>query len=488
MKREGYLFERICSMENLIEAARNAAKGKRKRREVVEFETELYPNLLQIQAELLTHTYKTSEYSIFIKYEPKRREIYKLPYRDRVVQWAIMQVLEPVWVRQFTADTYSCIKGRGIHSLLKRLRRDLKEDPTGTQYCFKMDVKKFYPSIDHEVRKTVVRRKIKDPDLLWLLDGIIDSADGVPIGNYISQYFANLYLSELDHLLKELVGVRYYYRYADDIVVLSGDKAHLHSVAVFINDYLNNERLLSMKGNYQVFPVESRGIDFVGYVTYHTHCLARKRNKQALCREVAKLRKKGLTNEEIRLRVASRMGFMVHCNSIHLLNILGMKKFSEFKPQSGKLIGGKYHIEAILNRVIHLQAFKIEQSKFERNSNCLTLQYEIHEQLRDKDGRNQWEDEQGIRYFEDANGVLWCQDNDGNLIHTDKVGKKPLMGWVKHVTFVGSKTLMEDLEGVDLTDDEMECKIIKQLIKGDNQRERFFYKFVDADYKIQQNE
>lgn len=142
----------------------------------------------------------------------------------------------------------------------------------------------------------VIRRKIKDPAVLLLLDGIIDSAPGVPIGNYISQYFANLYLSELDHRIKEVAGVRYYYRYADDIVVLAGDKATLHGVRVFINDYLNTERNLSMKSNYQIFPVESRGIDFVGYVTYHTHSLARKRNKQGLCREVAKLRKRESPN------------------------------------------------------------------------------------------------------------------------------------------------------------------------------------------------
>lgn len=324
MKRYGYLFERICSLDNLRAAAYNAAHGKRRRDEVQAFFADLENNLQEIRTELLCRTYAISPYEIFIKCEPKRREIYKLPFRDRVVQWAIMQVLEPIWTPQFTADTHACIKGRGIHSLLKQLRKDLAEDPEGTRYCFKLDVRKFYPSIDHDILKTVIRRKIKDPAVLWLLDGIIDSAPGVPIGNYISQYFANLYLSELDHRIKEVAGVRYYYRYADDIVVLAGDKATLHGVRVFINDYLNTERKLSMKSNYQIFPVESRGIDFVGYVTYHTHSLARKRNKKGLCREVAKLRKKGVPEPDIMLRTASRVGFMVHCNSKHLLKILGM--------------------------------------------------------------------------------------------------------------------------------------------------------------------
>ena len=432
MKRKGFIFEQLCSMENLLLAAHNASKGKRKRDEVIKFEANLADNLRQLQEELQARTYTTSQYSVFIKYEPKRREIYKLPYRDRVVQWAIMQVLEPIWVPTFTADTYACIKGRGIHSLLQKIRKDLRKDKAGTQYCLKLDVRKFYPSIDHDTLKMVIRKKIKDPDVLWLLDDIIDSADGVPIGNYISQFFANLYLSELDH--------------ADDIVVLSDSKQYLSGVLVFINDYLNNERLLDIKRNYQIFPVDARGIDFVGYVIYRTHCLARKRNKKALCRVVAKLRKKGLTNEDIRLRVASRLGFMVHCNSKHLINILGMKKFSDIKPKQGKLTGSKYHIDDILNREIHLTAFEISQSKYD--GDMLTLQYEIYEQLEDEQGK-----------------VI---DDDG----------QPVMAWNKHITFTGSKALMRQLEGVELTEP-VAAKIIKQPIGTDGRR--CFYSIVDPD-------
>lgn len=446
MKRKGYLFERICSMENLLQAFQNASNGKRKRDEVKRFEADLDTNLRQLQVELTTRTYTTSAYEVFVKYEPKRREIYKLPFRDRVVQWAIMQVLEPVWTPQFTSDTHACIRGRGIHSLLRQLRTDLRRDPDGTRYCLKIDVRKFYPSIDHGILKQVIRRKLKDPDVLWLLDGIIDSASGVPIGNYISQYFANLYLSELDHLLKEDVGVRYYYRYADDIVLLSDSKEYLSGVLVYINHYLNDSRLLTLKSNFQIYPVESRGIDFVGYVTYHTHCLARKRNKQGLCRELAALRKKGLPDEEIRLRVASRMGFMKHCDSNHLLKILGMKKFSDIKPKHGKLTGGKYHIDTILNREIHITAFDVSQSKYD--GEMLTLQYEIYEQMEDEQGK-----------------VI---DDEGN----------PVMAWIKHITFTGSKALIRQLDGVELTEP-VAAKIIKQPIGTDGKR--CFYSIVDPD-------
>ena len=446
MRRKGFLFEQICSYQNLLLATYNASKGKKQRDEVIKFEADLDNNLRQLQAELQSRTYTTSEYTVFVKYEPKRREIYKLPYRDRVVQWAIMQVLEPLWTPTFTADTYACIKGRGIHSLLKKIRKDLRDDPDGTRYCFKLDVRKFYPSINHDILKVVIRRKIKDPDVLWLLDDIIDSADGVPIGNYISQYFANLYLSELDHLIREFLGVRYYYRYADDIVILSESKQFLSGVMVFVNDYLINDRLLDMKRNYQIFPVDARGIDFIGYVIYRTHCLARKRNKKALCREVSKMRKRGIADDDIRLALASRLGFMVHCDSKHLINILGMKKFSDIKPKQGRLTGGKYHIDTILNREIHLTGFDISQSKYD--CDMLTLQYEIYEDLEDEQGK-----------------VI---DDDGN----------PVKGWVKHITFTGSKALMRQLDGVDLTEP-VAAKIIKQPIGSDGRR--CFYSIVDPD-------
>lgn len=452
MKRYGNLYAQICDLSNLRQAAQNAASGKRRRSEVTAFFARLEENLEQLHRELTEKRYKTSPYDVFIKFEGKRREIYKLPFRDRVVHWAIMQVLEPIWTPQFTADTHACIKGRGMHSLLRKLREDLRNDPEGTAYCLKLDVRKFYPSIDHEKMKAVVRRKIKDPEVLWLLDGIIESAPGVPIGNYISQYFANLYLSELDHLLKEVAGVRYYYRYADDMVLLAGDKPTLHGWLVLINDWLNEERRVDLKSNYQVFPVESRGIDFVGYVTFHTHCLARKKNKQGLCRELAKLRKAGVPEAEIMLLTASRAGFMLHCDSKHLFKVLNMKKFSDLVPKtSGNLTGTKYHVDAILNREIHLTGYKLAPSKH-NSEPCLTLQYSIEEPLTETGP-----DGQSRPVIDDAG--------------------QPVTDWVEHITFTGSQALIRQLEGVEITEP-LRAKLIKQPI-GDGKR--CFYKLVDPD-------
>ncbi|MCD8173818.1 MAG: RNA-directed DNA polymerase [Alistipes sp.] len=301
MKRYGNLFDRICSVENLYQAAENARKGK-KQQTVADFYADLDNQILRLREELITGTYRTSEYSVFTVREPKIRVVYKLPFRDRVVQWAILQLLEPIWVAHFTRDTYSNIRGRGIHPLIKKLRHDLRKDPEGTCYALQLDIKQFYPSIDHAILKQVIRRKIKDKPLLALLDGIIDSVEGgrgVPIGNYLSQFYANLYIAELDHLLKEQYGVKYYYRYADDILILSDNKAKLHELKLVINDYLAFERDLSIKGNYQVYPVEARGIDIVGYVVRHGYMKVRKRNKQALCKQVGALRKKGVPEAEI---------------------------------------------------------------------------------------------------------------------------------------------------------------------------------------------
>lgn len=452
MKRHGYLFERICSLDNLRQAAYGAAKRKRRRREVRAFFSNLEENLATLRRELLEYRYTVSEYEIFEKVERKRRIIYKLPFRDRVVQWAIMLVLEPIWTPTFTADQYACIKGRGVHSMKCKMQEDMRFDPEGTKYALKLDIRKFYPSILHPIVKAVVRRKIKDGNVLWLLDVIIDSADGVPIGNFLSQYFANLVISELCHLLKEVLRLKYVYDYSDDIAVLAGDKPTLHGVLVFINDYAETVRYLSLKGNYQVFPIESRGVDMGGYVTFHTHCRARKRNKKELCREVAKLRKRGVPEAEIMLRTASRVGFMKHCDSKHLLKILDMKKFSDLVPKtSGNLTGTKYHIDTILNREIHLTGYKLAKSRF-NDDQSLTLQYEIEEQLTEKGPDGQ------------SRPVI---DDDG----------KPVTGWVEHITFTGSQALIRQLEGVEITEP-LRAKLIKQPIADGK---RCFYKLVDPD-------
>lgn len=314
MKRLSNLYFKICSIDNLNLADKKASKGKKDQYGVKVHNVNREMNIKTLHEMLVTKTYKTSLYTTFMVYDPKEREVFRLPYfPDRIAHHAVMNILEPVFVSTFNANTYSCIKGRGIHAASRALQKALT-DKEGTKYCLKLDIKKFYPSVNHDILKTLLRKKIKDNDLLWLLDGIIDSASGLPIGNYLSQYFANFYLTYFDHWLKEIKGVKYYFRYADDIVILSDNKPYLQSLLGDIREYFDKELKLSIKKNYQVFPVESRSIDFVGYRFYHTHTMLRKSIKQSFARMLAKRRNKK--------SIASYYGWAKHCDSRHLLKKL----------------------------------------------------------------------------------------------------------------------------------------------------------------------
>lgn len=313
MKRINNLYHQICSIENLHLADAKARKGKATQYGVRMHDKNREANIFALHEMLVKKTYTTSRYKIFKVFETKERDVYKLPYYpDRITHHAVMNILEPIFVSTFTANTYSCIKGRGIHAAAIDVRNALQDVPR-TTYCLKLDVKKFYPSIDHAVLKQLLRRKFKDNDLLWLLDEIIDSADGLPIGNYLSQYFANFYLTYFDHWIKETKAVKYYFRYADDLVILSDNKPYLHQLLFDIGQYLQTLQL-TVKDNYQVFPVDARSIDFVGYRFYHTHTLLRKNIKKNFARMLA------LRNNP--QSTASYIGWAKHCNSRHLLKTL----------------------------------------------------------------------------------------------------------------------------------------------------------------------
>lgn len=314
MKRINNIYHKICSIENLQLADVKARKGKADQYGIKQHDKNQAANISALHATLINKTYSTSPYTTFTIFEPKERIIFRLPYfPDRITHHAVMNVLEPVFTAMFTADTYSCIKKKGIHGAARAVKKTLKDVP-GTKYCLKLDIKKFYPSVDHEILKQILRRKFKDVDLLWLLDGIIDSADGLPIGNYLSQYLANFYLTYFDHWLKETLGVKYYFRYADDLVILHHSKPYLHQLLASIREYLQTKLHLTVKDNYQVFPVDSRSIDFVGYRFYHTHILLRKSIKQNFARMIA--RRKNAAS------IASYYGWAVHCNSKHLIKKL----------------------------------------------------------------------------------------------------------------------------------------------------------------------
>jgi len=199
MKRKGNLYHQVYSIDNLILADKNARKEKGKSREIKRFDRDRGPLLQALHEMLVNKTYKTSPYRVYTLYEHKAREISQLPYYpDRIVQHADMNILKGVFIPMFTADSYSSIPGKGVHKAVRNMQKALK-DKEHTTYCLKIDLKKFYPSVDHEILKQLLRRKFKDNDLLEHLDEVIESAPGLPIGNYLSQYFANFYLTWFDH-------------------------------------------------------------------------------------------------------------------------------------------------------------------------------------------------------------------------------------------------------------------------------------------------
>ena len=288
MKRIGNLYEKIISIENLKEADKNASKGKKWQRGVINHNNNKETNIPKLQNQLLNREFKTSKYSVFtIIDKNKERKISSLPYfPDRIIQHAVLQIISPIFIKCFIAQTYSCIPKRGIHKCLFDIKKDLK-NVKNTQYCLKLDIKKFYENINNSTLKLFLRRKFKDKDLLYLLDNIIDSNDkGIVIGSYMSQWFGNFYLNRFDHWLKEIKKVKYYYRYMDDLVILHNNKVFLYELKEEIKNYLYNILDLELS-NYQVFPVSSRGIDFLGYKFFHTHILLRKSIKQKMKRTIS---------------------------------------------------------------------------------------------------------------------------------------------------------------------------------------------------------
>lgn len=328
------LFNSICSMDNLYRAYQNAKSGKGWYKEVKQIEKRPFYYLAGLQYMLKNHLFKTSEYEIFILNEgKKKRDVYKLPFfPDRIAQWAILQVIEPFLVANMTADTYSAIPGKGIQPIVNDLRGYYKtkrvdgkkksvwvpsillSDEENTRYCYKIDLHHYYQSINHEVLKQKFRKVFKDPELLWLLDEIADSINtateedlielslsgeievdpntGIPIGNYMSQYSGNFYLSSFDHWVKEELHVKHYYRYMDDVVIFASSKEELHEIHRKVTAYTRDYLHLNIKGNYQIFPTKVRGVDFVGYRFFGEYTLLRKSTAINFKRKIRACRKK----------------------------------------------------------------------------------------------------------------------------------------------------------------------------------------------------
>lgn len=321
MKRTGNIYHKIYDMNNLILADKKARKGKRYQKGIMDFDKDVKNNLVKLHFLFRNREYKTSKYFNFQIKEDKIRDISRLPYfPDRIGQHAIANIIEPILTTTFTSDTYSAIKGRGLHKASYAVRSTLNKNKF-LKYCLKLDIKKFYPSISNKILKQLIRKKIKDIDVLKLLDEIIDSSKGLPLGNYLSQTLANFYLTYFDHYLKQNCLVKHYFRYCDDLVILSDNKDFLHEILLKIREYLKLNLELEIKSNYQIFPIESRGIDFCGYVVRRNYVKLRKRIKKRCAKKIFKNRNEKSMN--------SYAGWIKHCNGKHLKKKLWNGNYSQ---------------------------------------------------------------------------------------------------------------------------------------------------------------
>jgi retron-type reverse transcriptase len=314
------VYHLIYECSNLIRAQYKAQQGKGERTEITKFNENILENLDGLYWDLRNETYTPGEYRIKVIYEPKERVIMIAPFfPDRIVHHCIINVLGRYWTNFFIANTYACIKGRGIHKCMEDVHTALIIDRMGTRFCLKIDIKKFYDNIDHVALKKIIRYTIADEQLLRLLDKIIYSNGkdkGLPIGNFTSQYFANLYLAYFDHWVKKELakivmkrfGVKiYYYRYMDDMVILCADKEALHFVLDMMGLYLGGELKVEIKSNWQIFPVDARSIDYVGFKQNHYGILLRSGILKRFYKKFHRTINKYEIKDETELNTSSRL-------------------------------------------------------------------------------------------------------------------------------------------------------------------------------------
>lgn len=310
------LYPAIYDFAALEAAYRRARRGKRDRPEVQRFEQDLEGELIQLQNELIWGTYRSGAYHLFRVYEPKERLVAALPFRDRVVQHALVAVIEPLWERRFIADSYACRPRRGLHKAADTVQRRLRhlaqrERGQGKVYALKGDIARYFPSIDHAVLKELLRRHIACPRTLALCDTIIDAEldvaavtrepfdaptrpRGLPIGNLTSQLWANVYLHELDKFVKHTLKARHYARYMDDFILLHPDKAWLHAARGRIEAFLWTQLRLRTNTKTQIFPIRhwhGRGLEFVGYRLWPYHRRLRRESIQRISRSLRRLQR-----------------------------------------------------------------------------------------------------------------------------------------------------------------------------------------------------
>ncbi len=311
MKTYRNLFSKLCSYENLELAFKKAKKRKSLKPYVVEFEKDLKENLLQLSSELLLCAYRPKPLKTFILKDPKTRKISVSHFRDRVVHHAICNIIEPLLDKRFIHDSYANRKFKGVHAAIKRFdyfKRKVSKNGKKIKiarnnsmirgYALKADIKHYFDTVDHQILMRIMRNKVNDIRLLWLIKVILNnhktmfSGKGMPLGNMTSQFFANVYLNELDQFVKHKLKVKYYLRYVDDFVVLHASKLKLEQYKTEINKFLNKELKLELHPEKCKTVPLYNGVSLLGFRVFYHFKLLRKRNLNKLLRRLEEQKQK----------------------------------------------------------------------------------------------------------------------------------------------------------------------------------------------------
>jgi len=309
MKSYNNLYSILCSSENIRLAYEKARKGKSKNKSVIEFEKNLHVNLYNLREELMTFSYKPLHLKRFIIRDPKSRVIHASAFRDRIIHHAIINVLILIYEKIFIYDSYASRIDKGVHQALSRfdlfkrkVSRNGKRVRSGgvrtansiEGYVLKCDIKHYFDTVDHEVLLSILRRKIKDENLIQLIKKVLDNFEspfkgkGMPLGNYTSQFFANVYLNELDYFVKHILRAQCYIRYVDDFIILHRSKEVLELWKKRIENYLECLKIELHTDKSIIIPLKN-GVTFLGYRVFYYCKLLRRRNTRHFKAKLAKL-------------------------------------------------------------------------------------------------------------------------------------------------------------------------------------------------------
>lgn len=306
MKTYNISYSKIISVGNLYLAWKRAKRGKTKRPCVIEFNKKLIENILNLNKELENKTYSPKHLVTFILHDPKTRKISKSAFRDRIVHHAIVRVIEPIFDKTFIYD--SCanrINKGGIFAIKRFDKFKRKVSKNNTRKCFvlKADIRHYFQTVSHEVLLKIIRRKISDENIIWLITKILDNFDskkdktGMPLGNLTSQFFANVYLNELDYFIKQKLKIKFYLRYVDDFIILHENREQLEEWKTQIDEFLRQELKIELHPDKSRIILLSQGVDFVGFRNFYYFRLLRKRNINNMKRKI-ELFKQGLLCED----------------------------------------------------------------------------------------------------------------------------------------------------------------------------------------------